>query len=344
MRNLAVILSMLLLVFIGSCKKTYRNEDIQEVTPAIVVEGMITDLNGPYQIKISKALGFNDKPGTTNTAVSKAKVVITEDGINAETLVERHKGTYETVKLKGKIGSTYQLRITLTDGTTYESAVCRMQEPVRAESIYAEQGTKIIYVGENLTDTMGGMNIYADIAADGDAYMDIQFKTTEEKITYYRYQPTYYLKGTQTNDVPILKSTSGNNLKEIKKQFLGFIPRSKNILDTITEGWLTSCFVFSFSADAYTFYTGMYDQLNGTDRLFDPAPVQLLGNVVCTSDAEKICFGYFNVASVVSVHALFKLNQYDKEIVTKPIASLPYIIPEYKNSLVPKLWVWSQLK
>jgi hypothetical protein len=86
----------------------------------LVVEGMITDQPGPYEVKISKTISVQSQLGAP-TGVSGATVVIKDDRGNSETLVEKSSGSYYTNTFKGEVGKTYSISISTSEGNTYES-------------------------------------------------------------------------------------------------------------------------------------------------------------------------------------------------------------------------------
>src|SRR6266702_670947 len=70
---------------------------------AIVIEGMITDQPGPYEVKISKTTPINDQSGDF-ILVTGATVIIHDDIGNTEVLDEKSSGSYYTKTFQGIIG------------------------------------------------------------------------------------------------------------------------------------------------------------------------------------------------------------------------------------------------
>ncbi len=115
-----------------SCQKVI-NVNLNAADPKYVIEGNVTNLAGPYIIKITKTVNFdqlNDFP-----AVSGAVVSITDITANvADTLLELTPGYYTTSFIIGLPGHTYQLRIT-TNGKLF-TASSTMPLPVTLDSLY----------------------------------------------------------------------------------------------------------------------------------------------------------------------------------------------------------------
>jgi len=98
---------LLTITFIG-CQKII-NIDLNDAAPRIVIEGLITNNEGPYTVVISRSGSYFNQP--LLPPVSGAEVIINDNsGIN-DTLREIATGIYITGSLEGTPGRTYTLRV-----------------------------------------------------------------------------------------------------------------------------------------------------------------------------------------------------------------------------------------
>jgi hypothetical protein len=105
-------------LLLDSCITPYEiNTPFQE---HLVVEGLITDQPGPYQVKISKTVPIQDQLYPT-TWVAGATLTIQDDQGNSEALVEKSPGNYYTKAFQGVLGRSYWLNIATNDGNVYQS-------------------------------------------------------------------------------------------------------------------------------------------------------------------------------------------------------------------------------
>jgi hypothetical protein len=124
-------------LFFSACEKVI-DIDLNSSEPKVVIEGSITDQPGPYTIRISKTVNF-DEPNTF-PAVSGAMVQISDDAGNYETLTETATpGIYSTNTIQGVPGRTYTLTVAIA-GNTY-SAVSTMPQPVSIDTLLVEEFT-----------------------------------------------------------------------------------------------------------------------------------------------------------------------------------------------------------
>jgi hypothetical protein len=143
------------IVLLTACTKDYDIK-LDNTKPLYVIEGRISDLKGPYFIRITKSTSLFGYPPTNNgdsvEAVQGAQVIITDDMGTVDTLIPAvdhlprwyysyingrfdslfyayksvsinySRGYYQTTKIKGIPGHTYQLHVQMGDSTFQASA------------------------------------------------------------------------------------------------------------------------------------------------------------------------------------------------------------------------------
>ena len=126
--------------------------------PLLVVEGLITDSNSSYTIRLS-----NTKQTTAETApmVSDAVVSIMDEVGNKTSLTPSGNGIYKTDSLtfRGEVGKTYRLNIKTSNGKEYESDSCTMMPVPPIDSIYFDKDVKLT---DNNTVTRQGLSVLLD--------------------------------------------------------------------------------------------------------------------------------------------------------------------------------------
>ena len=121
----------ILMVVLTSCEKVI-DIDLNSKSPKIVIEGIVDDQPGPYYVRLSTTVNFdesNDFPPVTG-----ARVIINDDQTGNDTLVEISPGLYQTTTLQGIYGHTYTLQVNTSSGEAYTS-VCKMPELVAYDSL-----------------------------------------------------------------------------------------------------------------------------------------------------------------------------------------------------------------
>lgn len=121
-----------LLPLFFSCYRDVIDLDLQHFDPQVVIEGVITNQQGPYLVKVSKAADLNQLDNFP--MVSGAEVLIRDYSGYSETLIETEPGIYETRTLRGVPGRSYTLQV-LAEGKEY-AATSQMPQPLSLDYIF----------------------------------------------------------------------------------------------------------------------------------------------------------------------------------------------------------------
>jgi hypothetical protein len=100
---------------LGSCQKEIFI-DLNSSDPKIVIEGEVTDMPGPYFVKLSRTVNFSDF--NEFPPIEDAVVILSDDAGNSERLIEFQSGIYMTHDLHGIAGRTYFLSVAI-EGETF---------------------------------------------------------------------------------------------------------------------------------------------------------------------------------------------------------------------------------
>jgi len=126
----------IIIIFCSSCSKVI-DVKLDDLASQIIIEGQVTNNKGPCKVTVTESLNFgenNNFPGRDD-----ATVIIRDLSSNtAETLSSKGKGVYETSKLLGIAGHTYQLMVTL-DSKMYTASSTIPLTAVKLERLYAKK-------------------------------------------------------------------------------------------------------------------------------------------------------------------------------------------------------------
>jgi hypothetical protein len=113
MKKIAILIFAILTM--ASCTKVI-DIDLNSIASKVVIEGLVTDQNEAFSVRINKTVNFSD--ANNYPAVTKATVTIADNAGNSEVLTETTAGLYQTKKMVGVSGRTYTLTVN-TEGKTY---------------------------------------------------------------------------------------------------------------------------------------------------------------------------------------------------------------------------------
>ena len=161
MKIFKIYILPLIYLFICSCTKVI-SVNLNDANANIVIEGVVDNNPGPYQVNISQTVNFSEP--NVFPPVAGAMVTITDSttGIT-DILIENSPGTYSTqTLLQGLSGHTYQLYVS-ANGKIF-TASSTMPDPVALDSVsfYSTNafGTDRTTAVTNFQDPAGIANYY----------------------------------------------------------------------------------------------------------------------------------------------------------------------------------------
>lgn len=136
--------------------------DLNTSESKIVIEGLVSDQPGPYMVKLTRTVDFDDD--NTFPPVSEARVTIYDDVGNIEVLTETMAGVYNATAIQGTPDRMYTLEVT-ADNKTYK-AVSTMPSPVDIDTLTVEDTGDFGPAGHGKT-----INVqYADPSGESNYY------------------------------------------------------------------------------------------------------------------------------------------------------------------------------
>jgi hypothetical protein len=133
----AASLSSFLLILIASACVDRINFDVPNgFATGIVVDGFISDQQGPYTVRLNTGQDLTDK--IERTFISAKSVTISDNLGNSELLTYQDRGVYQTSPdgIRGTAGRSYKLRVELFDGRVYESIPDTLRNSGVVDSVY----------------------------------------------------------------------------------------------------------------------------------------------------------------------------------------------------------------
>jgi len=290
------LLLLFLVSFLWSCETEIFDFKTQNLSTAIVVYGEVTDISGPYIFRINYTSGYTayDVSQFTGQAVSKAKVILLENGTNVINLLETSLGVYKTpANFKGKVGNTYQLKIQTIDGLQIESSVEKMMQPIlfsqlESKFVPAEKVENMFFdVKLKIKDPKNTQDYYFIKRQDFNQFLT----TCPEPPPPPQPVPPCFCKcwSAPPNSQPILQNDFLLDGQEISLE-----TASVNYHD-FTD-WVIQFDLYHIDANLYTYWKRLEEQRQVGGGLFDKIPAQVIGNLKCTSNPDQQVLGYFVVS------------------------------------------------
>jgi hypothetical protein len=306
------IFAFIFLVAFASCIDPYI-PDLKNYKSLLVVEGLITNENSSYKIKLSRTTG---QENSIPEKVTDASVYITDGDGTKTDLQNCGDGYYKTdsTTFTGVIGQKYTLHILTTEGKEYKSEECTMFPVAGIDKLYYEKGEEISgTLGESFT----GLKILLNStdATGTNEYFRWTYEETWEfllpntpryKCVFVNDKDTYLFeflpdikencwKMNKSGEI-IINSILSGSTNFINNQLIQFIDPVKS--DRLTKEYSILVKQYSISEKEYSFWNNLKKAGNAGGDIFNSQPYQVVSNVHNVNDANEMVPGYFEVSTV----------------------------------------------
>jgi hypothetical protein len=297
----------------------------------VVVDGTLTDRAEPQLIFLnrSKSDPITGRFGTLPLSGVRVEVWVdsTERIAFAETTPGRYQGPED---FRGRVGHAYQLRLTLPDGTRYESGA-EVMPAVPPMDRLTERFNATSFASPDLYKTRAANELSVDWRdpADQKNYYRWDWKLWERQEwcrtcvqgNYYAQSPfdqkqvfedCYAVPNPPIywfNDYPCRTACweilTNQALTLLDDQFVNGRPVPGFQIARIpyfqSRGCLVEIRQSSLTAAAYRFYKLVQEQTQNTGGLVDTPPTAVVGNVVNPANRRERVVGYFTASAVSAV-------------------------------------------
>lgn len=344
------------------CSEIYT-PNIDPTTEALVVEGLITNGAGPFNIKLSKTVLYNSDSIPTQKFVLGAILTVVDNENHIFALKDGGKGNYSMpLTFQAKIGNSYKLHIKTTDGNIYESNSQELLPPQIYDSIRGYNTTQTYLNVDNELNSASGADIRVDLfssvtnadlmpACRFNSNITLQYNYTINDIDPVTGKPiidwywfkfgyaSYDLNGSV--NITEKKFTTASAI--IKNHSLGFMPFVTGYYGFLTPPVAYLIYYlrvnqFTMNDDSYNFYNEANNQLAANGKIFDPITAQLYGNMKCINNSSKVALGLFEVSSVTQTAFVVNRNSSNNALTIKKV---PYL--DIPKSVFKEYKIWNAL-
>ncbi|NOQ24112.1 MAG: DUF4249 family protein [Bacteroidales bacterium] len=344
-RNFLIILSIIVI----GCKDELLL-DSTNYEPLIVVDGLITNEEGPYMVTISQSMRVNflEKNPYQNCIVT-----IIENTGTTEILTEIEPGKYISSEngIKGIIGNEYSISIFTPEGKEYHSDFQELKEPVDIESVYTERDALLrvdynyglpgyqFYVKTkkaSIQENYFLWNMTESYEYDADHMLAYYETKSGDQIYNGRYDTLKTCWKTQNVSYIFTGTTSKLSLPQITKQPLHFVGTDTKKL---TKRYSVLVQQYTIGEKTYNYWQSIEKQSSNDNFFASTQPYSIRGNIENINNEEESLLGYFTVASVSQKRIFVKKSEDSFYYSTGLVITDQVAIREYKrNHNAPYFW------
>lgn len=300
-------LSLMIMVFLTTCEDLYSPNLNNKYNEVLVVDGMITNAEPPYTVKLSLS---SDVQTSERVRLSGYLPRILDDQGNVEVLTEIEPGTYSSSVdgMNGIVGRSYKIIMQSPDGKIYESDFEELKEPVGIEAVYPE--LEYVIADEYPYNIPGYRFIVDTYTANSDSTyllwsMDETYKYEADYLIYFYYDGILHTFSNSDSLITCWKTgkvqtfyvdnTVGLSVPRFTHYPLHFVDTRTRRL-SIRYSLLVH--QYTINKKAYNFWNVIKAQNSEIGDLYSRQPYQLRGNIYNQDDKDELVMGYFMVAGL----------------------------------------------
>jgi len=277
--------------------------------PSLVVEGLLLTDSTPCTITLSRSGIFSREGGQSADYINDATVYLKSDAGDSIKLYTIGNGQYQSAAtINAKVGSSYSLAITLSNGKRYASVPEKIAPVTKSFSLDSIHITSDYAYGDlygaqmeiSTQDPANEVNYYRWISVDWAAREATGVPCGINPCFVYCFQyyhdptiyilPDKYINGSEIHNQVALTTplyTVGRHYIELKQM--------------------------SLTKNAFEFWRLYQEQTTRSGSILDPLPSPIPGNVYSLDNSNELVLGYFEASDVASIKFVFAplyLNSY----------------------------------
>ncbi len=315
----------------------------------LVVDGLITDQQGPYQVK----LFYSSKLDTISIMKPRfetgAQVWVSDDTGFQESLLEVAPGIYQTQTMQGAVGKSYSLRILTKKNVEYVSDASLLTPAGTIDRIYVEYDPQGILLKGTTWSESFSVNVDSRAPTEGSNLLRWRWTGTYKSKTFPELRKMYLKNGPVPDPEPCsgyVRNGAGiskvhdctccicwatensaaahvsDNRFTADRQYPGVVLAKLPITGyRFYEKYYIEVQQLSVSEAEYEFWKLAEAQQRSAGSLFQPNSVRVRGNVKCVSDPTQQVLGVFGVSGVTT-QSLF-IDRSDVPLPIPPLDTIP---------------------
>ncbi|MBK7134129.1 MAG: DUF4249 domain-containing protein [Bacteroidales bacterium] len=348
-----IFIGLLLAISFSGCVDPYVPE-LKGYESILVVEGLITDDNSSYTVKLSRSVQDQD---TVPEVISDAVIYISDESEKNFYLTNFGNGLYKTdsTEFRGMIGNTYVLHIQTAEGNFYESEPYKMEAVSDIDNIYYARDQEL---GSNGTVMNEGLRIFLDSRGGINKYYRWDYEETwkfkvpsPKKYDYVNetiFVPVadvkeYCYKMRKSQEILIYSTFEGKS-DRVEGQNISFIDPKKS--DRLLIQYSVLMKQYSISEKEYDFWYNMKQINEKGGSIYSIQPFPVISNIHNVNDPDERVLGYFQVSAVKEKRKFITfsdLSGMNFPIYRNPCKRVEMAPKDYPRSLYSPPLTWDDL-
>lgn len=312
-----IIFSLLVSLLAVACTELFDPE-IGKQEKVLVVEGLLTDQEGPHEIRLSWGVPYGER--LTDQPETGAIVYVEDQTGVRHYFPESQPGVYGSrPEFFARPDFIYVLHIETSEGDQIQSDPQQLNPQPFIDNMDVMLIKRMLEYqnlqGEQEFGEVEGLQFSTLIGSSGQSVPTLRFETSimVQYVLYELYperpgDPNYMYcrrKLPVQENVNVVIPEVDVSVGDVLSHEVGFMPRTLRFFEgddfwgyLRTDRRLLIVRQYALNQEAYIFYKGLHEQLGSEGRMFDPIPGQVTGNLQYINHPGKYVLGFFEVSSM----------------------------------------------
>lgn len=294
----------------------------------LVVDGAITTNSGPYKLRLSRSdvLGKRVFQGVTNAVIT----AFDDTGLN-EPYKEIGDGLYELpgLILKGQVGRSYYITISLPNGGSYQSIPEEIFPSVAIDRVRYDVEIRPVTIDQNKRVDRAVLNVYCESSLlDDPSTVYLRYKVDHSFLVsellcspLQPLQNCYVSRNVQMNGITLLDGSRLGEGAQVSREVA-----SVEVDHAFGEAAVFYVRQQSLSIRSYDYWFSINQIINNVGSVFDAPPAGVVGNIIGGSDQEEV-LGFFGAYDETAVSLRISRGDLPEEYRQQPFCGLPGFPP-----------------
>ncbi len=312
MRFLKDILKLIILVsFFTGCQDNYYPDGLDSSEEILVIDGMLTDCDSLVTVTVYNAEAFGVD---SYEAIGDATVWLLDNSGNEYLFnIQPQEGYYmlEMTDIVLNDSSKYFIRVETSDGYIFESTPQIFPEKVEITSVSAEIGEEEEQSkndnGDVISATYEGLDVSISVESSDTSKFYVHYA---DSAVYQSNYASYYIAIGALSTIPVVASSIDlDGVQKINNYNIGFLKYTNDSdVPAVYDDWILMLKEYSLNEECYNYYEKIINQVSAQDKIFDPVPTQITGNMECVTDSSVTALGFFEVSRLTKKYVAYHWN------------------------------------
>jgi Domain of unknown function (DUF4249) len=309
-------MAILFIVTVSNCRKSYEPSEIKASSHILAIDGVINiGANSSSQFVLTRSRSLIDS--VTDLPELGAQVMIRSAAGAIYPLIDTGgNGTYVSQPLSLDAGQKYQLLVTISEGSKYESdpVMPKISPPI--DSVDWEMvedpsfGTQVVNVYVNSHDPANNTKFYRwdyiETWQHNSIYESFWALNGRYEYGLFPWETTHICWSTGHSTSIALGTTYTLSSDVISQIRMATLTKDDPKLD-IKYSMLVR--QYPLDQEAYTYWLSIQKNSQSLGGLFDPQPGQVPGNIHGVTNAKDPVFGFVSACSIAEKRIFISNNQ-----------------------------------